>query len=128
MANVLIVEDEPAIARLLALSIDQSRHAVRIAPGLEQARSAIADGWPHVVSLDLRLGDEDGGALVDIARSHGFRGRFIIVSAHGAREAALRLGIADWMAKPFDPWLVADKIDQLAGDAGCPDLPVTAGA
>lgn len=114
MARVLIVEDEPAIARLLYLCISLGGHHVAVASTLDEAWARTEEKWPDIVTLDLRLGNEDGAGLIERARRQDCGCRFVILSAADAREAARTLGADDWIAKPFDPWVVMQKIDELA--------------
>ena len=126
MANVLIVEDEPALARLLSASLSFAGHSLRVANTLTEALDTIREGWPQVVTLDLQLGADDGSEVFLEARRIGTQARFVIVSALGAREAFYRLGADAWVAKPFDPWVVEMKVQELA-DAGLetPEKPET---
>jgi DNA-binding response OmpR family regulator len=115
VANILIVEDETAIARLLALVARNADHSVRVALTLGDGTAEIASGWPDVVTLDLKLGLDDGRDLLVYARDTGFRGKFIIVSAYGAQQVAAEFGI-DWVSKPFDPSVLLEKIEELVAD------------
>ena len=102
--DVLIVDDEPAIRRLLVGALDRT--------GLshEEAASAaaalhIASGPqpPNVVLLDLGLPDRDGLEIVPQLAALGLA--VIVLTARDAtaeKVAALDLGADDFVTKPFD--------------------------
>ena len=100
-ATVLIVDDEPAILRLLRASLAaEGYRTIEAATGADAlARAAGAD----VVVLDLGLPDMDG--LQVIARIRATSGVPIIVlssrEAESGKVAALDLGADDYVTKPF---------------------------
>ena len=100
-ATVLIVDDEPAILRLLRASLAaEGYRTIEAATGADAlARAAGAD----VVVLDLGLPDMDG--LQVIARIRAKSGVPIIVlssrEAESGKVAALDLGADDYVTKPF---------------------------
>jgi two-component system KDP operon response regulator KdpE len=101
---ILVVDDEPAIRRLLAgilrrasydmLECDTAREAIRLAVARK----------PAAVLLDLGLPDMDGLEALDrLRRETGLP--VLIVSARDAtaeKVAALDLGAEDYVTKPFD--------------------------
>lgn len=98
--DVLIVEDEDAIAEPLAEGLKREGFEVRrVATG----KAALEAPVPDVVLLDLRLPDIDG---YDVCR--GLRERsdvpIIVVTAKGEeadRVIGLELGADDYVVKPF---------------------------
>jgi DNA-binding response OmpR family regulator len=98
--DVLIVEDEDAIAEPLAEGLEREGFNVRrVATG----EAALEAPLPDLVLLDLRLPDIDG---YDVCR--GLRGRsnvpIIVVTAKGEeadRVIGLELGADDYVVKPF---------------------------
>lgn len=101
--NIVIVEDEPVVARrLLRLVRDILPSAVvRVAHALGEARSALSSCAPDVLLLDLNLRDEDGFGLLREAMASP--AETIVVSANEERAVeAFELGVADFVPKPFD--------------------------
>ena len=98
---VLIVDDEPAIRRLLRTSLRAEGYRTEeAATGAEAlARAAAAD----IVVLDLGLPDLDG--LEVIRRLRAISAVPIVVlssrEAEGGKVAALDLGADDYVTKPF---------------------------
>lgn len=103
MTRVLVVEDEPALARALAITLRAKRYDVDVAHTGAAALDAAATRRPDVVVLDLGLPDLDG---LDVLR--GLRGwsavPVVVLSArHDSSEKveALDAGADDYVTKPF---------------------------
>ena len=101
---VLIIDDEPAIRRLLVGALDRSgiSHAEAASAG-EALRLAKAQPAPLVALLDLGLPDRDGLEIVPQLAALGLA--VIVLTARDATEekvAALDLGADDFVTKPFD--------------------------
>ena len=104
MARVLVVDDEPAIRRLLRQTLERAGHTVIEAADARAALATVSRDGPDAVLLDLGLPGRDGLELVPvIARETTVA--LIVVSARDATEdkvAALDLGADDYVTKPFD--------------------------
>lgn len=103
-SDVLIIEDEPAIRRLLIGALDRSgiSHAEAANAG-EALRFAKVQSAPLVALLDLGLPDRDGLEIIPQLASLGLA--VIVLTARNATEekvAALDLGADDFVTKPFD--------------------------
>jgi len=60
MKRVLIIDDEPALARLLSLAL-QGRYDVRVANSGKSGLAAAREFQPDIVLLDIVLPDMTGG-------------------------------------------------------------------
>jgi two-component system, OmpR family, KDP operon response regulator KdpE len=103
MTRVLVVDDEPQIARALAINLRARRYDVDVAAGGRAALSLAAERLPDVVVLDLGLPDLDGLEVI-----RGLRGwtqvPIIVLSARqdsADKVEALDLGADDYVTKPF---------------------------
>ena len=101
--RVLVVEDEPALARALAINLRAHDWEVLTATTGREALEIAASGAPDVVVLDLGLPDLDGTEVIA-----GLRGwtsvPIVVLSArqHGEDKVeALDLGADDYVTKPF---------------------------
>ena len=108
-AKILVVDDDAAIRRLLARTLDRAGYAVVEAGDARAALNALAIDRPDLVLLDLGLPDRDGLELLPIlVRPPGPAGQTPAVIVLTAREAveekvaALDLGADDYVTKPFD--------------------------
>ncbi len=103
MSRVLVVDDEPGLARALAINLRAHGYAVEAVSNGRDALEAAAAEPPDLVVLDLGLPDIDG---VDVVR--GLRGwsttPILILSARHAQQQkveALDAGADDYVTKPF---------------------------
>jgi two-component system KDP operon response regulator KdpE len=101
--KVLIVDDEPAIRRLLGAALERTGYkVVELGTGQELV-SALSIDRPDAVLLDLGLPDRDGLELVPLVVKSG--AALLVVSARDETQekvAALDLGADDYVTKPFD--------------------------
>jgi two-component system KDP operon response regulator KdpE len=103
-AKILVVDDEPAIRRLLQATLEHAGYRVAAAGTGREALSLIDIEKPDLVLLDLGLPDRDGLGLLPLIQASGGT-RAIVVSAREAVDdiiAALDLGAIDYVTKPFD--------------------------
>ncbi|MDP9265699.1 MAG: response regulator transcription factor [Chloroflexota bacterium] len=105
MRTVLVVEDEPEIARIARDYLERAGFAVRIASDGRSALSLARSVRPDLIVLDLGLPDIDG---LDVTRSlrRDSRVPVVILTARGDesdRIAGLELGADDYIVKPFSP-------------------------
>lgn len=102
-AQILIVDDEPAIRRLVRGAAERAGFSVdEAANAAEALRMARHDGC-ELVLLDLGLPDRDGIELIPLLKSMD---RAVIVltarDVTAEKVAALDLGADDYVVKPFD--------------------------
>lgn len=102
--NILLVEDDPAVAEIVTAALELQAYEVRLAKAAAEARAVLDGTRPHLVILDLLLPDEDGLVLCAELRAYGDIGILVCSGTNRARDRilALRLGADDFLAKPFD--------------------------
>lgn len=105
MQNLLLVDDDPDLLKLLSIRLKASGFRATTAVSGEQALSMIAAERPDLVITDLRMAGLDGLALFhEIERRHtGLP--VIILTAHGTipdAVAATRQGVFGYLTKPYD--------------------------
>jgi len=103
VARVLVVDDDPALRRVLSLGLGARGHTVLGAPDGRRALAMAATTAIDVVVLDLGLPDLDG---IDVCRRLRADGDLPIVvlsadAAEGRKVAALDGGADDYVTKPF---------------------------
>ncbi len=106
MSNIVVVEDEPAIAELIAINLRHAGHAVKVAGDAEQARREIDAVLPDLVLLDWMLPGESGLALARhwraASRTRDLPIIMLTARDHEAdRVAGLDAGADDYIGKPF---------------------------
>jgi two-component system response regulator GlrR len=121
-ARILIVDDEPALLKLLARRLDLEGFDVAVAESGERALAKLAVSQPQLVITDLKMSGMDGMALFDtMQRSHPLL-PVIILTAHGSipdAVAATRRGVFGYLTKPFQAEaLLAEVHSALRATAG----------
>ena len=106
MARILVVEDEAAIAELVAINLRHAGHEITLAGDAAQAQAAVDAVLPDLVLLDWMLPGQSGLALARQWRgAERTRGLPIIMLTARAEEAdkvvGLDAGADDYLAKPF---------------------------
>ncbi len=105
MPLLLVVEDEPSLARLVRDYLERAAFQVRTATTAEAALRQIAAEAPDLIVLDLGLPDRDGLDVIRAVRRTADT-PIIVLTARGEesdRIVGLELGADDYMLKPFSP-------------------------
>src|SRR5258708_21325802 len=101
--SVLVVDDEPAIRRLLRTTLAVQPYRVLEAADGKAALESIRRGKPDVVILDLGLPDIDGLEIIRRVRVAS-RVPILVLSSRGderGKVEALEAGADDYVTKPF---------------------------
>jgi two-component system KDP operon response regulator KdpE len=104
MTKILVVDDEPQIARALRINLTAHGYEVATAPDGAQALRLAAAMVPDLVVLDLGLPDMDGTEVIASLRGWT-RAPILVLSGRAAsaeKIAALDAGADDYVTKPFD--------------------------
>jgi two-component system KDP operon response regulator KdpE len=103
MTRVLVVDDDRALARALAINLAARSYEVDVALTGAEALEVAGRGLPDVVVLDLGLPDMDGVEVLRGLRQWGSV-PVLVLSARGEQAekvAALDAGADDYVTKPF---------------------------
>ncbi|HUP10456.1 MAG TPA: phosphate regulon transcriptional regulator PhoB [Caldimonas sp.] len=108
MGRILVVEDEAAIAELIAINLRHAGYEVMRASDAEEAQAAVDGILPDLIILDWMLPGESGLALARRWRVHPrTKGLPIIMltakAAEGDKVSGLDAGADDYLTKPFSP-------------------------
>lgn len=106
MSSVLVVEDESAIAELIAINLRHAGFEVTVAADADQAQTAVDRVLPDLVLLDWMLPGQSGIVLAKRWRSDArTREMPVIMLTARAEEAdkitGLDAGADDYLTKPF---------------------------
>ncbi|MDH5206621.1 MAG: response regulator, partial [Hylemonella sp.] len=106
--RILLLEDDPAIARTIAYALQTEGYALTHCPLLRDARREFAAAAFDLAVLDVGLPDGNGLDLCRELRSATATARLpiLMLSARGEeidRVLGLELGADDYVAKPFSP-------------------------
>jgi two-component system, OmpR family, response regulator ResD len=115
-ASVLVVDDEPTIAEVVARYLERAGYRARVASDGAQALALSAQSPPDLVVLDIMLPGIDG--LEVMRHLHEDRepppARVILLTARGAesdRIVGLRRGADDYVVKPFSPGELVARVE-----------------
>src|SRR3954469_19995446 len=103
--RVLLVEDEPAAAQVLAKGLREQAYAVDIAGDGDSAVFQAGTTDYDAVILDVMLPRRDGFAVCRTIRDSGSAVPILMLTARDAVEArieGLDCGADDYLVKPFD--------------------------
>lgn len=120
--RILVCEDEPGIALILKKMLCMEGYAADVAPDIATATALLSEREYAAVTLDLRLGDEDGLDLLEDIRKAAGRIPVVVVSAI-ADEMSRKLNggamcVVDWITKPIDETRLLDSIRSATQAAG----------
>ena len=103
--RVLLVEDEPAAAQVLAKGLREQAYAVDVAADGDSAVFQVGTTDYDAVILDVMLPKRDGFAVCRTIRDSGSAVPILMLTARDAVEArieGLDCGADDYLVKPFD--------------------------
>jgi DNA-binding response OmpR family regulator len=104
VANVVVIEDDRAIALGLRLNLRKEGHEVALSQDGEQGLALALDPGVDLVVLDVMLPGRNGYELLKELRHRGSQAAVLMLTAKGLegdKILGLKLGADDYMAKPF---------------------------
>ncbi|MCA0296438.1 MAG: response regulator transcription factor [Actinobacteria bacterium] len=120
MTRILVVEDDPAIGRLLRRSLTDRGDVVTVAGDGASGLSLALQEQPEVVLLDLGLPDLDGRQVLQMLRAVSQVPVIVITAQDDDRTVvqALDAGADDYLVKPFGSDQLAARIRAVLRRAG----------
>ncbi|MFA7316779.1 MAG: phosphate regulon transcriptional regulator PhoB [Sulfuricella sp.] len=107
-ANILVVEDEPAIQELLSFNLQQAGHHTLNATSAEQAFGMLRETLPDLILLDWMLPGVSGIEFARRLKADTYTKTIpiIMLTARGEEQdeiAGFDTGADDYITKPFSP-------------------------
>src|SRR6185503_12827150 len=102
-AEILIIDDEPQIRKLLEITLQSNQYLVKEAVSAKEGLIMAENHPPDLILLDLGLPDENGQSVLKKLR-HWYTNPVIILSVQKGEEEiikALDNGANDYLSKPF---------------------------
>ena len=108
MTRVLVVEDDPDIAQLVAHYLEKAGFSAELLANGRDAIAAIGARPPDVIVLDLMLPQVDGLEICRVVRGNAATAAIPIImltarAEESDRIVGLEIGADDYLAKPFSP-------------------------
>ncbi len=119
-ARVLLVDDDPDLARLIRTFFRFEGIEVQVAAGRAEIMAAFRASTPDLVLLDVDLPDANGFDVLARMREHAVLKAMpvIMLTAEATREAVLRglqAGADGYITKPFEPQSVVTAVREVLG-------------
>jgi len=105
MTRVMIVEDEPVLAKNLRAKLVAHGMETAVVHTAEDAQRLFSKTVPDVVLLDIRLPGMDGLTLLPKLRAESPSTSVVVMTAHGNERVAveaMRAGAFEYLTKPVD--------------------------
>ncbi len=119
--RLLVVEDEPKMARMLRRGLAEEGHVVDLCATGEAALQQGLDVPYDAVVLDWGLPDMDGVSVLREWRKRGLGAPVLLLTARGStgeKVTGLRAGADDYLVKPFDFEELLARLEVLCRRAG----------
>jgi two-component system KDP operon response regulator KdpE len=123
--NILVVDDEPQITRVLKTTLSSQGYGIRTASDGEEALQAMREWPPDLIVTDLRMPNMDGLELCREVRKTS-QVPIIVLSVKGEdsiKVQALDAGADDYVTKPFSMNELTARIRAALRRASIPDQP-----
>ena len=114
-AEILVIDDELPIRKLLEITLQSNDYFVRLAATAKEGLLMVANHPPDIVILDLGLPDGDGHVVLKKMREWYVK-PVMILSVQSSEEdivTALDNGANDYLVKPFRPGELLARIRSL---------------
>jgi len=105
-AEILVVDDDALIRRMLERTLEAGGYAVGLAADGGEALASVERSAPDLVVLDVTMPGLDGLAVCRRIRAKGLALPILLLTARDAvpdRVAGLEAGADDYLVKPFAP-------------------------
>ena len=115
--RILVVDDEPAILRLMEYVLDRQGYIVRMATDGDEALEVVTTFSPDLVILDIMMPRKDGYAVTKAIRADPNLAHIpIVMLSAKAQETdiaqGLAVGVNIYLTKPFEPDELLEAVAQ----------------
>jgi DNA-binding NtrC family response regulator len=114
--RILIVDDEPGMAKSVAIMLRRERYQVSEAVSVAAAIARLKQERHHLVITDLLMEPLDGLDLLVLLRRYQPGCPVVVMTAFATaenRSEAIRLGAVEFVDKPLQPDRLLPRIRQL---------------
>ena len=104
--RVLVIDDDPTVRQSCERVLHEHGYEVETASSGTEGLERTDRGYFDCALIDLKMPDMDGMEIVRVARARRSNMALLIVTGYGAVDSAaeaMRLGVADYLNKPFAP-------------------------
>jgi len=122
--SVLVVDDDERFAVTLAAALARRGYVAHVAHTAASALTTTLSQKPDAALVDLKLGTDDGLALVEPLRRAQPHMRIVVLTGYASIATAvkaIKLGADDYLAKPVTAAAVVAVLERGAHDAPSPE-------
>lgn len=121
--KILIVDDEPQNIEILKDWLEMRNYAIEVAYDGDEVLTKAAGSLPDLILMDITMKRMDGHSAVRKLQNDKRTCQIPIIMLTGKSdgsdlEEANRNRVADYVIKPFDPAVLADKIKKVLSAKG----------
>lgn len=131
--TILVVDDEPALLRLMEFTLARQGYRMLTASNGDEALEVFRASCPDLIILDIMMPRLDGYAVAEAVRSDADRERartpIVMLSARAQDEdiaRGLATGAETYVTKPFEPERLTAIVAALLRGEPVPQLPAPA--
>lgn len=123
MQRILLVEDDPAIARSMVEFLRSEGFALQTASGQREAETLLGPGAFELLLVDVSLTNGSGYGVCASAKQYGLPVIFVTASGdESSVVAGLDMGADDYIAKPFRPRELVSRVRSVLRRCGSQNL------
>jgi two-component system cell cycle response regulator CtrA len=114
--HILVVEDDPIVADVLGMTLEEAGYFKTTADSIESALFELKHNQIDAVLLDLNLPDGDGTRLARLIRKNHMPVPILVVSGDSGivdQITALGAGADAYLTKPFDRYELVANLDAI---------------
>ena len=118
-AHILIIEDDQGLRTMLTLLLEREGHRVDAAGGGAEALAKAAEHEYDLVVADIRMEGIDGLEALERVRASQPEARSLVITGYSTEAdsiRAIRLGVGDYLKKPFDMRVFLDSVARLLAE------------
>jgi DNA-binding response OmpR family regulator len=122
--SILIVDDEPNLARSLGLILQHAGYVITTAGTAKEALHTLQAGAFDLVFLDIKLPDQSGIQLLPQIKDLYPYMPILILTAHATLDTAIeavRAGARDYLLKPIDPGAILTLVSKILDEEKTPN-------
>jgi two-component system NtrC family response regulator len=118
--SILVIDDEQVICDACRLILAEKGHGVNSCLTGKRGLLAIEGGTYDLILLDMKLSDMDGMEILKTVCQKGYAAPCVIVMTGYSTLAnalqAMKLGAADYLAKPFTDDELVEAVEKVIAD------------
>ena len=115
-SSILVVDDEEGVRELLVRLLQSAGHRVRAVGSAREALAALQESPASLLITDVKLPDQDGIALLQLAYELDHRMMGLVMTAYGTVDLAvqaMKAGAAEFLMKPFENDMLQLTVNRL---------------